>query len=243
MTLLERIADLKRRAQDQLNRQVGLDEAGRLQPLLTEAKTFAQGLGTEVTQRHLLRDQGLQLPAGLAGTEGDAALKTLERLRNRFSQNRRAESLNRGQDWSRFKESTEAARSQAASTLDKTWRDFVTGAYSGAKPTDLKRGLAPTEGNQQRLERYLSAYNDLAALSRRRPTGRGDFDRVQELARLLRELHEGFDFSVPDAVKRFLDAMAAGGADLDLLTDEVRNWLQQQGSTARYQIVAKRIVP
>ena len=37
MTLLERIEDLKRRAQDQLGRQAGRDEAGKLQPLLKEA--------------------------------------------------------------------------------------------------------------------------------------------------------------------------------------------------------------
>lgn len=243
MTLLERIADLKRRAQDQLDRQVGLDEANRLQPLLNEAKTLVQSLGNEVTQRHLLQDQGLQLAVVLAGTEGDAALKTLERLRNRFTQNRRAESLTRGQDWTRFKTSTEAAGSQAASTLDKTWRSFVIGSYSGAKPADLERSLAPTDGNILRLQRYRDAYNKLDILARRRPTSRADFDSVRDLARQLREIHQGFDFSVPDAVKRFLDAMAAGGADLDLLTDEVRDWLNQQGSTARYQIVAKRTAP
>jgi hypothetical protein len=44
-------------------------------------------------------------------------------------------------------------------------------------------------------------------------------------------------------VKQFLQAIANGGADLDLLTDEVRRWLQQQGSTGRYQIVAKRSAP
>lgn len=244
MTLLVRIAGLKRRAEEQQGRQTALDEAGKLQPLLREAKALSQGLGTEVAQLDLLRgQQGITLPGDVVGAEGGAALTTLNQLRTRFAEDRRAERLTRGQGWSRLKERTEAARSQAARDLDKTWRDFVASVYSGDKPADLERSLAPTDGNSHRLQRYRSAYNELGTLSRRRPTGRKDFDRVHELARLLREIHQGFDLTVPDAVKRFLDAMAAGGADLDLLTDEVRVWLRQQGSAGRYQIVARRSAP
>jgi len=243
MTLLERIADLKRRAVEQQGRQAGLDEAGKLQPLLDEAKALSQGLGTEITQLHLLRDQGLALPDAPADPDAGAALKPLDRLLTRFTDKRQAESLTKGQDWTQFRDLTQKARKAAATTLDQAWRDFVASAYSGHKPTDLERSLAPTDGNNQRLQHYRSAYNELGTLTRRRPASREDFDRVRELARLLGEIHQGFDFTVPDAVKRFLDAMAAGGADLDLLTDEVRGWLQQQGSTGRYQIVTKRSSP
>ncbi|EXI65336.1 MAG: hypothetical protein AW08_03255 [Candidatus Accumulibacter adjunctus] len=243
MTLLERIEDLKRRAQDQLGRQAGRDEAGKLQPLLKEANALSQGLGTEVTQMHLLRDQGLPLPDAPAGPNAGGALTTLDRLLKRFAEKRRAEGLTRGQDWTRFKESTQAARIQATTALDQAWRSFVTGAYSGDKPADLERSLAPTDVNKERLSRYRAAYEELIRLANRRPTGREDFDRVRELARQLKELHQGFDFGVPEGVKQFLQAIAKGGADLDLLTDEVRAWLQQQGSTGRYQIVAKRSAP
>jgi hypothetical protein len=243
MTLLARIADLKRRAEAQQGRQTGLDEVNKLQPLLRDAKALAQGLGIEVTQLHLLRDQGLvPVPTNIAGADAGAALTTLDPLRTRFAQDRRTERLTQGTGWTRLKEKTEAARTQAASTLDQTWRGFVSSAYGGDKPADLERNLAPTDGNNQQLQRYRSAYNELLALSRR-PGSREDFERVRELARLLREIHQGFDFSVPDAVKRFLDAMAAGGADLDLLTDEVRDWLHQQGGLGRYQIVARRSAP
>ena len=243
MTLLQRIEDLKRRAQHQLGRQAGRDEAGKLQPLLNEANALSQGLGTEVTQMHLLRDQGLTLPDAPAGPKAGAALTTLDRLLKRFAEKRGAESLTRGQDWTRFKESTKAARMQAATALDQAWRSFVTGAYSGDKPADLERSLAPTDVNKERLVRYRSAYEELIRLANRRPAGREDFDRVRELSRQLKELFQGFDFGVPEAVKLFLQAIAKGGADLDLLTDEVRIWLQQQGSAGRYQIVAKLSAP
>lgn len=240
MTLLERIADLKRRAEDQSGRQGGLDEVQRLQPLLADARLLSRSLGIEVAQLHLLRRQGLPLPDAPAHPDAGAALKTLDRLLKRFTDKRRAESLTKGQDWTQFNDLTQKARKAAAVALDQAWRDFVANAYSGDKPTNLEGNLAPTDVNKERLGRYRSAYEELTRLANRRPTGSEDFDRVLELSRQLRELYQGFDFGVPEAVKLFLQAIAKGGADLDLLTDEVRIWLQQQSSIGRYQIVARR---
>lgn len=242
MTLLERIADLKRRAAAQQGRQAGLDEASKLQPLLKEAKALSQGLGIEVTQLHLLRDQGLPLPDAPADPNGGAALKTLDRLLKRFTEKQRAESLTKGQDWTQFNDLTQNARKAAAHALGQAWREFIASAYSGDKPADLERSLAPTDVNEERLSRYRTAHQELIGL-RARPPCREEFDRVRSLARLLGEIHQGFDFGVPEAVKQFLQAIAKGGADLGLLTGEVRGWLEQQGSTGRYQIVAKRSTP
>jgi hypothetical protein len=164
MNLLERIADLKRRAAEQQGRQDGLDEARRLQPLLNEAKALSQRLGTEVTHLHLLRGQGLPLQADLAGADAGAALTTLDRLRQRFAGQRTADRLTRLQDWTRFKERTEAARSKVATTLNQAWRDFVTSAYSGDKPADLERSLAPTDLNKERLSRYRAAMRNCSDL-------------------------------------------------------------------------------
>lgn len=239
MTLPERIVALKRRAEEQLVRQTGFDEAQKLQLLRNEARPLSQGVGSEVAQLRLLRDQGITLPEAVAGADAGTARTTLDQLRTRFAADRRAARLTQGQGWTRFKEKTEAARTQAASSLDQSWRDFVASAYSGDKPGDLEQRLALTDVNMERLSRYRTAYEELGRLSRRRPTGREDFERVRDLARQLHEIHLGF-VSAPDAVTRFLRAIAAGGADLDLLTDEVRAWLEKQGSTSRYQIVARR---
>lgn len=241
MIMMDRIGDLKQRAVGLHERGQGRDEAARLQRLLEEARGLSSDLGREAQQLHLLRDQGIVLPSEeLGGEDADAALKVLDRLRERFAQERRATRLTQRQDWTRFTEWTEAARKQAAGSLDKAWRDFVDGEYKGDKPDHLKGSLAPTDFNTQRLQRYRIAYDELVALKRKRPAAREDFDRVRELARLLNETHAGFNFDVPDAVNHFLRAIATGGADLDLLTDEVRAWLQQQGSIDRYQIALKR---
>ncbi len=241
MTLIERIRDLQHRAQQQAARQTSLDEVKKLLPLLQQARTLSEGLATEVQQLRLLRDQGLVLPNPPEAT--GAALRVLGRLRERFAQERRAERLTQRQDWEGLQKQTQEVCKQATQGLNKTWRDFVTSAYSGDNPENLERTLAPTEGNRALLSRYRETYQRLIGLARNRPVGREDFEKVREFARALNALHQGFDLNVPDAVSRFLRGVAAGGAPIDLLTDEVRAWLKGQGKLEAYRIVAGTSTP
>jgi hypothetical protein len=61
---------------------------------------------------------------------------------------------------------------------------------------------------------------------------------VGQAAENLASIAKDFDFDVPDAVKKFLDALPQGGAPLSLLTDEVRAWITGQGQTNRYRVIA-----
>ncbi len=236
MTLIERVHSLRSRAEKHGARQVGLEEVRKLEPLLEQARNMSDSLSREVQQLRLLRDQGLALPEPPEAS--GQALKALGRLRERFAQERRAQRLTRGRDWTLFKQRTEAACEQAAEGLNKSWRDFVASAYSGDKPESLETSLAPTEVNRACLSRYRDAYRRVAGLARKRPESPEDFEQVRALARQLNEIHQGFDFDVPDVVSDFLRAVAAGGASIDLLTDEVRAWLERQGKSGSYHIVA-----
>ena len=147
--------------------------------------------------------------------------------------------LTRGRDWTLLKEAVRAACKNLASALQTEWVQFVQTAYRGDTPCTLKENLARTEGNLQNLQRYSEVYAELYQYVRSRPTGRADFDHVRALARQLTKIHQEFDFDVPEEVKHFLRAVADGGAHLDLLSKEVRDWLQQQNTSDHYRIVAK----
>ncbi|MCY1559326.1 hypothetical protein D9M68_963510 [compost metagenome] len=47
------------------------------------------------------------------------------------------------------------------------------------------------------------------------------------------------DTSAPDAVRRFLKAVTAEGAALDLVTPEVIKWLEENDDPKRYLVKAK----
>jgi hypothetical protein len=42
----------------------------------------------------------------------------------------------------------------------------------------------------------------------------------------------------PDSVRRFLGAVARGGASVQLLTDDVVSWLEAHSALSRFRIVA-----
>ena len=238
MILIERIEQLQRRANDLSGLQARLDETRRLQTLQQQAEKVSKPLGQQVQGLRLFRDQDMDLhevPASAA-----SALKTLDRLRTRFAKDRRAENLTRGQDWKRMESQVQETSKIINRELDNEWKQFVTTAYSGETPANLERTLAPTDSNRGRLSRYGEAHRQLMASARTLPTARIDFENGCRLARQLAEIHQGFDFNVPEAVGAFLKAIGAGGAGLELLTEEVRNWLTQQGTAGRYRIVARQ---
>lgn len=236
MTLIERIETLRQCANGQLTLEEKRAESRRLQPLLSEARKFSEDLGNEVKQIRFLHDQGINISTPDSSI---AARKTLSKLRERFAQDPHAEQLTRRQDWTRLKEQLQATRNNLASALDAEWRRFVKEAYRGDAPNNLANSLAGTESNKRNFQLYLDGYNKLNEYARSRPNERADFDSVRELARQLTEIYQRFDFNVPEDVKRFLKAVADGGANLDLLTAEVRDWLQQQNLIGQYRIVAR----
>lgn len=237
MTLIDRIETLAERASllGELDRRRA--ESAKLQQLLAKARPMNEKLGTEIQQMRLMRDEGIN--AAPETTSAEAARRALARLIDRFNRNRTADSLTSGRDWTLLEEHAQTTCQGLIDALATAWRQFIATAYTGESPSHLERSLAITDRNLDQLKLYKQTYTQLNGLARSRPQERGDFDRVRGLARQLGEIYRRFDFDVPEAVKRFLQAVADGGADLDLLTEEVRGWLQQQSSSGHYRIVAR----
>ena len=236
MTLIERIETLRKRAGDQIFLEKKRAESTLLQPLLDDARALSEDLSREIEQLRLLKDQGIDVAAPDSAA---MACKTLGRLRERFAKENRAEQLTRGRDWGRLNDQIEETCKSLATALRAEWRRVVETAFSGDKPNNLENTLARTAGNERNLQRYREVYGKLNQLSGYRPTERSDFDNIRILARQLKEIHQDFDFNVPDDVKLFLGAVAVDGADLALLTAEVRDWLKQQNTSDHYRIVAR----
>ncbi len=237
MTLIDRIEALTERASglDALDRRRA--ESAKLQQLLAQARPMNDKLGTEIQQMRLLRDEGIN--AAPDSISAEAARKTLARLIKRFTENRTADSLTKGRDWKLLDDQAQTAYQELTKALKAAWSQFIATAYTGESPSHLERSLAITDRNLGQLRLYKQTYTQLKGLARSRPQERGDFARARELARQLGEIYQRFDFDVPEAAKQFLQAVADGGADLDLLTEEVRGWLQQKGSSGHYRIVAR----
>lgn len=236
MSLIDRIHNLTERSEKLVDLENRLAESRRLHELMKDAEAFSQTLEQQVLLSRLFDDQGFSRDVP---EKVENALGTLSRLKERFENDTRAEQLTRGRDWRLFKDQLNKVCESAAQINKEQWRRFVGLAYSGQKPNELKTSLALTPENQANLPRYENVYEQLSRYARSLPAERSDFNNVREIAERLTEIYQQFDFDVPESVKRFLKAIGDGGADLGLLTNEVRAWLNENNSAAKYRIVAK----
>lgn len=136
------------------------------------------------------------------------------------------------------------ARGQRA--LDQFERDLTTSlkehwkGYAAQRLGDfadllaLSETLSGVEGVAEVSQQLSETLGDLARSQTSLPTSQS----VQLLARaeaLLQQLESSLQ---PDGVRRFLSAVARGGASVDGLTSEVRGWLADHNSLGRFRIVA-----
>ncbi len=237
MTLIERIEKLAERAVKLSERDARRAESRKLQDLRDKVKPFNRDLGQEVQQLRLLKDEGIYPALDLS--EASAAQTRLETLLQRFAAQRNAESLTRGRDWTCFEEAVKTNTRKTSKALKDAWQQYLDNAYTGERPDDLADSLPQTEHNLKQLKAYHTAHDDLRGLRATLPGERADFDRVRDLLRKLNDIAQSFERDVPEAINCFLRAVNAGGADLDLLTTEVMDWLCEQNKSGRFRVVAK----
>ena len=238
MTLVERINLMKGKVDSLKAAKSDMVEATLLQARFRELQELAEILEQKVETLELLRKEGLDLtniPSSL-----DKAASRVTTIRERFTTERKAAQLTKGQDWKLMEKFVGETVDEIGKDIKNSWHNFVEQAYSGETPTELDYMLAPTNTNTHALYRYQKAYEKLSTLSRNTPTNREDFNQVKGLASELRTIYGEFDFDVPKAVKDFLNAVGSTGADLKLLSAEVLEWLRTNSSIDRYKIVAKR---
>jgi hypothetical protein len=238
MTLLARIQALQGRLDLVGTLQERIAEAGRLHARTTELAGERGPLRRAADGVRLLRAGGVPPPApapalALAG-------RHLEQVRTRFTAARTAESLTRGQDWDAMLARTRDGVREATSGLVEVWRKHVDGLFAGTPPDVVAAQLAPTDGNKAALVAYGAAWKRWRGCAGTLPASAAALAEAAAAAADLRHIDASFDRAVPPAVKRFLDAVGQGGASLDLVTDDVQDWLRSSGSHARYRVVAAR---
>ena len=237
MSFHERVADLRSRVAALADERREFIEAQALQRRFDELEGAATPLLSAAQRCALYREQGLR-PRTI-GKLADRLGKRVTVLRDRFIADPHAATLTKGVQWSQMLDDAKEGVGLAEASLAEAWRQYVDTLFGGDRPAELDGKLAPTEGNQTALARYRAAHGRLLQLRSNTPVGPEPFADAKKVAEELKSIYQTFDFDVPLAVKMFLQAIGQGGASLDLLTDEVRDWLHKNNSYNRYQIVAR----
>ena len=224
-TRLSRIRDLEGRVR----------EAGSLDDLRADLAKPIAALKAQLDQGAILTAGGItvDLPPAVAQGRRRAAA-----LLEAFSADRSAAALKKGRAWTQLLSETTAASEAIASSVKAAWRSHQQAVFGGDAPATIKSRLAKTPENNAALATYETKHQAFRQAFETLPTDVAAVRRVHDLARELQETAKAFDFNVPPAVKRFLEAVQAEGASLALLTDEVTAWLKERNAFDDYHIRA-----
>lgn len=236
MTLLETAGDLSSRIRslsEAENRHQQRQSAAQRNRELSERNT---ALTTSVRPLQWMEAKPSEYEAAVA-----SARQSLRAVKKALADGKSIEDLSKGQTWVQFVGQLTSAAKAMQSLAQRKWKEKMETDAGLPKPEEISRTFARTERNLKILEDYSRAYVLLAELTAiALPRTADDVTNLVARGRKVREVRERFDFSVPQAIKDFLDdAVSLEGAALELLTDEVKDWLKEQRLTKQYVVRSK----
>lgn len=146
-------------------------------------------------------------------------------------------SITKGRQFADMRKALEKFATDGSACAESTWLQFM----PRARPSVDTNQLAQAE--QQKdfkaiAERLKSRAKYAEQLAKKPPANEEDFTEIESAWEDIREMMAALpDVSDDPVVQEFLRAAnSSGGASIDLLTDEVRAWLQENKIADKYRI-------
>lgn len=225
---LERLTQLRAAAE-------GAEETKALDILQVELSQLAWPIKALATKNAVLRSEGISLSAiPDLGSVIESVQKSLER----FKQTPKATTLRQGKVWISLTNRLQTLAQKAQTAQINDWQlYFDHHLFGGLPPAKREATLAAkTPQNEKALKLYRELYQSFIKYRQQTPTNAEEFTQLHLLSQQLAEIT--FQEDVPEAVRKFLDALS-GGAGLNLLTPEVLTWLHDNGLLANYVVRAR----
>jgi hypothetical protein len=237
MTLLESVRELRSRI-------VSLSDVERS----VHQRQIAAQRNKELVERNNSLDESMRPLRWLGVTstaEHDKAVASarqgVAKVKHAIAEGKSVDVLTKGATWVHFLNQLDGCSAAIREIAKRNWREKVDTHAGLPKPDEISRTLGGTPENLKNLEDYRYGYAQLAEIAGLLlPRNALDVNELVVRAKRVREIRERFDFSVPTAVKTFLDAaVSPDGASLELLSDDVRAWLDDQNLAGHYVVRAK----
>lgn len=212
----------------------GADEAKALESLRVELAEFGTSVNRLAISGALFREHGVRLSvvSDLASTQ-ESVQKALER----FLKAPKATTLRQGTRWTSLTAKLETFVDKTKTAQSGDWqRHFDQHFFGGLPPAKREATLAKTPENEIALKFYRDLYQSFIQFRLKSPTSAEDFQKLHLLSQQLTAIK--FQEDVPEAVRKFLEALSTG-AGLHLLTPDVLTWLQENGLLANYVVRAR----
>lgn len=172
----------------------------------------------------------------------ERARQSCQMILTRFTESPKAATLVDKQRWVKLKESLTEFKSVEDTLQRQDWKGYY-GAklFGGVSPEQREQTILMTlPENRNALALYKSYYKRLSLYRNAVPCTAEELEEAQESSRQLSGIRFVENNDVPFAVREFFNATSSGGgANLELLTTEVVDWLRLNGMLNHFAVRAR----
>lgn len=216
-----------------------VEEAAALAKKKAELILLAAKVKSLANRRDLLRKGGVTLSVA-PDTEKVKQLCSL--MLTRFSESPKATTLVDKQRWTKLTEALIEFNASEDTLQKQDWKGYYgTKLFGGVSPEQRKQTILMTlPENQKEWDRYKRLYARFAEFRNSLPNSAEDLKDVQNCSKELTDIRFIENDDVPMAVRAFFNATSTGnGANLDLLTTEVIDWLRTNNMLNNFAVRAR----
>lgn len=214
-------------------------EAEALAKKKNELRELAARVGSLANRRGMLRQGDVPLSPAL---DIDKAKQLCGMILTRFAESPKASTLADKQRWTKLLEALAEFNASEETLQKQDWKGYYSSRlFGGVSPEQRQQTILMTlPKNLEALGLYRSLYKRFAQYRNSVPGTAEELDEVQACSRELSEIRFVENDDVPVAVREFFNATSSGsGANLDLLTPEVIEWLRTNNMLNNYAVRAR----
>lgn len=138
--------------------------------------------------------------------------------------------------WLRLLGAAEQANKACEAAIRSAWSTLIRELGEVDSWTIVASRIPAIPANEKALASYREVYGRYAALkSADMPPAAASASQLQDCVAQLREIYASLMLA-PASVQKFFKAVDAGGASLDLITEEVLAWLKSHDDWARFVV-------
>ncbi len=199
----------------------------------------------QANERLELLNKALLVDANLLRTEeiakADASVQALALEAKKVLQDGgNVQDLSKDSLWTKLTKAAGSANTLLRDAAKTQWQQFVESLGHVDTPQVLEGRMLKTPANEVLLGTYKNHYLMYqAAVRAELPISSTTRTDLANTVGTLQGLSEQLQGTAPDSVRKFLKAVGSGGADLELLTSEVMEWLRENDTPSRFVIKSR----
>ncbi len=216
-----------------------VEEADALSRKKSELRALAATVTALAERRCMLRQGGVPLSQP---PDVEKSRQSCRMILTRFTELPKAATLVDKQRWIKLTESLTEFNAVEDTLQRQDWKGYYgTKLFGGVPPEQREQTILMTlPENRDALALYKGLYKRLSLYRTTVPSTAAELEEAQESSRQLSGIRFVENNDVPSAVREFFNATSSGGgANLELLTTEVVDWLRSNGMLNHFAVRAR----